>query len=341
MRQIKMAAGDRPVRPTTKPKKRRPSKVSQRKAASGAFPAFIRKAVNAVRPLGKILSLLRFGSASGTKVRARTNGRRRRPARWIKFGMLGGSFAALVLLVGLAGYYIVTNSLIEKAGLWAQGTRLAMLESAGLIVQEVSVVGRDRVSAKALMSALAVTRGDSILDFDPDAARIRLENLGWIEEASVMRRYPDEIFVRIQERRPFARWQENKKTVVIDRKGIVVSQTDDVEFRYLPKVVGRGANEKAAELFDLLAKSPTLFTRLQNAVRIRDRRWNLEFGNGMKVMLPEEGSALAWAKLGKMQRDDAVLNKGVLAIDLRNPDRVYVKLKPGDAEFRRVAGSET
>lgn len=156
-----------------------------------------------------------------------------------------------------------------------------------------------------------------------------------------MRRFPDEIFVRLQERRPFARWQNKKKTVVIDRKGEVISQIDNVEFRHLPKVVGAGANERAAELFDLLSKTPTLFTRLQNAVRVRDRRWDLEFGNGVKVLLPEEGSAVAWAKLNELQQDKKILNKGILAIDLRTADRMYVRLRPADAEFRRDTDTET
>ena len=232
---------------------------------------------------------------------------------------------------------MITHDVVGQTAEWMHEKRLIALGGAGLVVQEVSVVGRERTSSENLMAALDVKRGDSIVDFDPEAARQRLEKLGWVEQASVMRRYPDEIFVRLQERRPFARWQSKEHTMVIDRKGIVVSKRDQAEFRHLPKVVGPGANDKAAELFDLLSKSPALFTRLQNAVRVRDRRWNLEFSNGVQVMLPEEGSAHAWSKLEVLQANRKILNKGLVAIDLRNNDRMFVRLRPADAEFRREA----
>jgi len=243
--------------------------------------------------------------------------------------------------VGGLGFYIVQNSILEKAIAWMDTSTGEAVASLGLTVQEISVVGRERTSPKSLMNALAVARGENIFGFDPELARERIEQLGWVEHASVMRRFPDEIYVRIDERRPFARWQKNMKTAVIDRKGAVITYQESAEFQYLPKVVGKGANEDAAELFDMLAKTPTLFTRLHNAVRIRDRRWNLEFDTGVSVMLPEEGEQEAWQKLFEMQRTKKVLNKGVVAIDLRSDSKIYVRLRPDDALVRRKLGSET
>ncbi|MEX0583965.1 MAG: cell division protein FtsQ/DivIB, partial [Sneathiella sp.] len=162
----------------------------------------------------------------------------------------------------------------------------------------------------------------------------------WIETASVMRRYPDEILIEITERRPYARWQIDGKTGVIDRTGVVVSEKDDEAFRYLPRVVGPGANAHAAELFDMLAQTPELFTRLANAVRIRDRRWNLEFENGVMVLLPEKGALQAWKQLYQIQNEQKILDKDVVAIDLRASDRTYVRLKEDSAKLRRLAGND-
>ncbi|MBL4907268.1 MAG: FtsQ-type POTRA domain-containing protein, partial [Sneathiella sp.] len=231
--------------------------------------------------------------------------------------------------------------LIQKAMIWVDDTKEEALASLGMTIQEVSVTGRDRTTPHSLMKVLQVERGRSIFDFDPEVVRSRIEQLGWVETASVMRRFPDEIFVRLTERRPFARWQLNGKTSIIDRNGVVITKSEMAEFRYLPKIVGIAANKDAAELFDMLAKTPALFTRLQNAIRIRERRWNLEFDNGVTVLLPEEGSSEAWAGLDKMQQDKKILNKSVMTIDLRSKDRIYVRLRPDDAQIRRDAESET
>jgi len=338
MRQIKIDENDRPILPNRAAAKKRKPAVGRKSAGVVKGRFFSRFALPKLPPLASLLP-----SISLKKPKVKTKGKvksKRRPAQsWRRFGPLVGGTLVLAIAVGFTGYVMVRDAWFSKAGNWLGEARLSLIESAGLVVQEVSVVGRNRTDGQAILAALEVQQGESLLDFDPDAARKRLEALGWIEHADVMRRYPDEVFVRLQERRPFARWQVEGATSVIDRNGVVVSGQNLREFSYLPKVVGEGANEKAAKLFDMLANRPELFTRLQYAVRVRDRRWDLEFGNGVKVLLPEEGAAAAWARLGELQRDRKILSKGVLAIDMRTPDRLFVRLREGDAEFLRTADS--
>lgn len=346
MREIKLAAGDRPVRTSksvkTKKTRTAPRRTAKRKPATSApsvLSTFWGSILTLFRFVGRMANLLKaLGKIKTSSGRA---GRRRPQPKWRRYAIPGALVLAITVPVGLTGYYIVKNSVVERTLTWidkaADGAVIAM----GLSVQEISVAGRERTSAKDIVRVLSLKRGDNILQFDPSEARSRIESLGWVETASVMRRFPDEIFIRITERRPFARWQRRNQTAVIDRNGAVISEQDNEEFRYLPKVVGVGANKDAAALFDVLAKAPTLFTRLNNAVRIRDRRWNLEFENGIIVLLPEQNSGAAWAKLDKMQQEQGVLNKGVTSIDLRSTRKTYVRLKPDDAEFRRVAGEET
>lgn len=338
VQQIKFGADDRPVRgrnvKNTKPKKARKKSAVTRKN---------RRSRSDFSPISGLYSFLsRFVKAIRSLTQSKPASRRRGAQRnWVRIAFMGLLFMAVAGPVGGLGYYMVQNSVIEKSSIWIANRTQDTVLIVGLTVQEISITGRERTSPKSLMKALSVARGDNILKFDPELARERIEKLGWVESASVMRRFPDEIYIRIDERRPFARWQKNNKTAVIDRKGEVVTYRPSPEFQYLPKVVGDGANEDAAELFDMLAKTPTLFTRLHNAVRIRDRRWNLEFDNGVSVMLPEEGAKEAWQKLYQMQKTKKVLNKGVVAIDLRSNNKIYVRLKPDDALVRRRGGNET
>ena len=89
-------------------------------------------------------------------------------------------------------------------------------------------------------------------------ARKRIETLSWVEQATVERRLPDTIVVNVEERRPFAIWQNNGKFVLIDRAGNVVAHQDVANFRNLPLVVGPGAPAAAAPLIDALTARPAL-----------------------------------------------------------------------------------
>ncbi|MEX1037105.1 MAG: cell division protein FtsQ/DivIB [Sneathiella sp.] len=279
-------------------------------------------------------------SASFRQEKPRRGGRRKPVPAWRKPALICGGVLLIAVIIGGVTNFIVRTEVVEKSAAWIDKQQQSLAEVFGLTVQEVSVIGRDKASGSDILKVLNVKRGDSILGVDPDAARERLETLGWIETASVMRRYPDEILIEITERRPYARWQIDGKTGVIDRTGVVVSEKDDAAFRYLPRVVGPGANAHAAELFDMLAQTPELFTRLANAVRIRDRRWNLEFENGVTVLLPEKGALQAWKQLYQIQNEQKILDKDVVAIDLRASDRTYVRLKEDSAKLRRLAGND-
>ncbi|TNE40845.1 MAG: FtsQ-type POTRA domain-containing protein [Alphaproteobacteria bacterium] len=324
-----------------------PKKKSKSKAPSKSEPRFAAISASAFNAIGNISLRLgdRIGGTGKPKKSATRNTKstaRRRPApSWRKPAIICLSVLAIAAVVAGVSNFVARTHLVQASSDWIDAQQQALASALGLTVQEISVVGRNRTAAKDILRALDVKRGESLLNVDPEAARERLETLGWIEQASVMRRFPDELYIEITERRPFARWQLDGRTGVIDRSGAVVSETEEAEFSYLPKVVGPGANVHAAELFDMLSQTPELFTRLQNAVRVRDRRWNLEFVNKVTVLLPEKGTLRAWKELNRVQQKRDILDKGIVAIDLRASDRMYVRLTPETAKLRRTEGNET
>jgi len=272
---------------------------------------------------------------------SKTTARRKPAPGWRKPALISGGVLLGAILIGVVSNFLTEKNIAAQTSLWFDEQQKSLATAFGLTVQEISIVGRQRTSGQDILRALDVNRGDSILDVDPVEARARLETLGWVETASIMRRFPDELFIQIKERRPFARWQIDGETGVIDRNGAMVSRKQAGEFTHLPKVVGPGANVHAAELFDMLAQTPSLFTRLENAVRIRDRRWNLEFENRVTVLLPENGARQAWKQLYQMQEEKKILNNGLVSVDLRGSDRMYVRLKPEAAKLRRTKGDKT
>ncbi len=246
--------------------------------------------------------------------------RRKRRLLWPAFGLLAlvavGFFAASVLRAFRPGSTVAT--LQERLGV-----------GAGLLVHDVRIEGREKTPEPLLRAALGVSRGDQLLGFSLDAARARIESLTWVQHATIERQLPGTIVVTLEERRPFAVWQNGGKFQLIDRAGQVVVEQDPVKdaaaFKTLPLVVGPGAPESAAALLDQLAALPALRSRVVAAVRVGERRWNLHLNNGADVLLPEGAEAAAMSKLMELQTQQALLDRPLQVLDMRLPDRLVVR----------------
>ena len=59
--------------------------------------------------------------------------------------------------------------------------------------------------------------------------------------------------------------------------------------------------------------------------------------NGIDVRLPETDIAAAWTQLAQLERDQKVLGRDVVTIDLRLPDRFVIRVNPD--QVRRAKGN--
>jgi cell division protein FtsQ len=199
----------------------------------------------------------------------------------------------------------------------------------GLRVTHVVIEGRTKTPQVMLNAALGIRPGEPILSYSLAEARQRLESIKWVEHATVERRLPGTILVRLTERRPFAVWQTEGKFLLVDRDGEVVADSDVAAFAdQLPLVVGPGAPKHAVALMELLGAQPELMKRVVAAVRVAERRWNLRMTNGADVMLPEGGEAPALARLAELHASQSLLDRPLAVVDLRLPDRLVVRPHP-------------
>ena len=59
---------------------------------------------------------------------------------------------------------------------------------------------------------------------------------------------------------------------------------------------------------------------------IGERRWNLKSNSGIDVRLPQDNPQEALKTLAEMERQNRILEKDILAIDLRVPGKMEVLL---------------
>jgi cell division protein FtsQ len=140
--------------------------------------------------------------------------------------------------------------------------------------------------------------------------------------------------VTLVERQPHALWQLNGELSIIAADGTVIDAMRDGRFANLPLVVGEGANARTQEYLGLLESAGPLKARIRAGTLVSGRRWTLKIDNGVDVRLPELGVSEAIARLITLEREQNLLGKDVIAIDLRMPDRIVVRLTEEAAAAR-------
>ena len=199
--------------------------------------------------------------------------------------------------------------------------------AAGFGVKRVTVTGQLHATDAAITAALGAGPDTMMLGFDTNAAKARLEAVPWIRHAQVMRLLPSTLQVVVEERTPYAVWQNKGQTYVIDAEGVVLAPALREAYAGLPLVVGEGAGKSAAQLFDQLTPFGDVTKDVIAAIRVGDRRWTLKLASGLEIMLPDDNIAEALTSLAKLDEEHGVLKRDIAAVDLRLLDRVTVRLR--------------
>lgn len=204
----------------------------------------------------------------------------------------------------------------------------------GFGIERVTISGLSGISEQEVLVAAGIDPKTSLMFFDADEARLQLEANPLIRQATVRKLYPGEISISLTEREPYALWQVKGELFVIAADGAVIDKMDDGRFAYLPLVVGPNANIRASEYLALRKEAGPLAEHIRAGTLVSDRRWNLKLDNGMDVRLPEIKPEVAVQRLVSLQTNDRILDKDVLALDLREPDRVIARLSEESAAAR-------
>jgi cell division protein FtsQ len=205
---------------------------------------------------------------------------------------------------------------------------------AGFALTQIVVTGRQETPERDIAKALGAVRGRSIFAFDCEAARGRLLQIDRIADADVRRLLPGTVHVVITERKPLAIWQHDGKLTLVDSSGHVIADVDSGQLDKFPHVVGAGAERNAAALLDVLDRFPNIESRVRAAVRVGDRRWNLELSNGIEVQLPADGIEAALGELIRLDHEQNVLSREIESIDMRFKDRWILRVPEGSTEIR-------
>ena len=245
-----------------------------------------------------------------------------------------GATLTVLLLLGSAAFGIVKGGHLEELTSALSDTRNAIANSAGFRITTVAINGRKQLTQDEVLATGGVNGRSSLLFLDAAAVRDRLKANPWIADATVLKLYPGQLQIDIVERSAFALWQQDGRLSVISDDGAVLEPYLSRHFLSLPLVVGRGAETHAKEFLALLARYPQVRSVTKAAIFVGERRWNLRLKDGLDIRLPENDVGNALAALSKLDKEEKLFSRDIVAVDMRLPDRLTVQLSEDAAKAR-------
>jgi cell division protein FtsQ len=269
---------------------------------------------------GGLADLAERGPAMERQRVSRTRLARRvtRRVRWVTTRVVP---IAIVLAVLAAG---------GAAGLW-------LLTSPRFTVTEVAVTGASRLRPEDVVAASGIGPGTNLFRLDRATVVARLEALPLIRRADMVRRFPNQVTLAVEERRPFTLAHAGRLHW-IDEQGVNLGPETRAVAPRAPVITGLGPTDLAADggpsprvaagislLRVLLRSETTLLQQISEIDVSRPEGPVLYTVDGIEVRLGADD----WeGRLARLQGVLAQVRSGgeaVSAIDLRFRDQVVLK----------------
>jgi cell division protein FtsQ len=163
--------------------------------------------------------------------------RRQKPVeiRRKKFGGKSWSFYRRMLAASAVGIGFFTAAGVAGEFL-LYSPKVALLKP-----DQIELTGNRIVSREAVLQQFARDRNRSVIRIPLDARRSALEELPWVESASVQRILPNRIRVEITERTPIAFLRNGTELALIDVHGVILDRPHGENFQF-PIVTGLTEN---------------------------------------------------------------------------------------------------
>ncbi len=163
--------------------------------------------------------------------------RRQKPVeiRRKKIGGKSWSFYRRVFFWSLVTVVVLTLAII--------GTRFALHSPQMLLLRpdQIDVRGNHVVPREEIQKIFFPDRKKSVLQVPLDSRRSQVQELSWVEEASIQRILPNRLRVEITERTPIAFCRNGAELTLIDSHGVLLDRPEGEDFHF-PIVTGLSEN---------------------------------------------------------------------------------------------------
>ncbi len=219
----------------------------------------------------------------------------------------------------------------------------------------IQAAGLTEVSRPEMLTVFGEDVGRNVFFISLSERRRQLEQLPWVEHATVMRLLPDRIRVSVVERRPVAFTRHGNEIGLVDANGVLLSMPASAMARHhysFPVVTGIDAGDTASARQKRMAVYQRLMAELGSGGRRATEQLSeidMTDPEDARVTMPEQGGDIL-AHFG----DDRFLERferyrthiaewkqqypHLASVDLRYDQQVVLEMNPGKGTADAVAG---
>ena len=191
----------------------------------------------------------------------------------------------------------------------ALGTYLSI--SPTFKIEKISVRGNEQLTKEKVQELAGIKKGDNIFSKVGKVLEVKLKQNGCIEEAKVIKVYPNTIEIEITERKKqFQIKTETGNYIYIDEQGYILDCS--TEKQELPTITGMDITETEAVNMKRLAEND--LDRMENILQIREECKKIEISDKITQIQVKDEYVL------NLENEGIVINLGD-ASDLKN--RMY------------------
>ena len=244
-------------------------------------------------------------------------------------------FSALVVVCGMGFAGFVFKTYLERD---------ARFRISG--ASSIQATGLGEVSRADMLPVFGEDIGRNVFFVPLSQRRKQLEQIPWVEKATVMRLLPDQLRVSLVERHPIAFVREGQQIGLVDANGVLLTMPASMMTRHhysFPVVTGIDAGDPLASRHARMAVYQRLLGELDaNGQRLSEQISEIDLTDpeDARVLMPEQGADIL-AHFG----DDQFLNRyqryrahiaewrqqypKLAAVDLRYDTQVVLQMAPG------------
>lgn len=178
----------------------------------------------------------------------------------------------------------------------------------------------------------------SSFDLDLEQMRETIAGLDAVARADIRIRPGGILQVNVEERDPAIIWRSRNGLELLDLEGHRVAPLDARAQRAdLPIIAGDGAGAHVDEALALFDAAYPIAGRVRGLERMGERRWDLVLDRNQRIMLPEQGAVEALERVIALNQAEDMLERDLIAVDMRNSERPTLRLAPGAVDaLRRI-----
>jgi cell division protein FtsQ len=234
---------------------------------------------------------------------------------------------ALQLLILLTVIFLVKTFVYDRSSIkhYVDTQTQEFSQKHGFIIEEIELIASNNYCPIVTKNTFDLYLKQSIFLISLNKVMQHVESFDCVYRSNITRIFPNKLKIEIINKEPIAIWQNKKKFEFITNRNGLMKIRDTKNLDDFIIVTGENANYRIKALLDIIKIEPSIFSTVDSAIRVGDRRWDIKLKSGVEIKLPEKNPEIAWNKYIELTDNPKFQSKHLRIIDLRIPNKIYAR----------------